>query len=84
MLTNDIETFYKNMEIHDKRKIVRLEKERDKYKNIVEELEGMIQGDIDGFSTINLYGGCNDILEVLQNYKDKLQELKGGSDDEKL
>ena len=27
MITNDIETFYKNIEIHDKRKIEKKEKE---------------------------------------------------------
>lgn len=39
MLTNDMETFYKNMEIHDKRKIARLEKEN---KQLKEEIKKYI------------------------------------------
>lgn len=49
---------------------------KEEIKKILKELEDYIQGDIDGFMTINEFGGCNDILEVLQNYIDKIQELK--------
>lgn len=36
MITNDIETFYKNMEIHDKRKIERLEQENKQLKEKID------------------------------------------------
>ena len=46
--------------------------------NIVNELEAMFDGDLDGFFTINEKGSCNEIIEVIQNYKNKLKELKEG------
>lgn len=51
-------------------------KEIERLNNIINELDAMIQGDIDGFSTINEFGSCDYILELLQIYKDKLKELK--------
>lgn len=42
--------------------------------NIFEE---MIKGDIDGFSTINEFGGCNEIIDLLEIYLEKIKELKG-------
>lgn len=46
--------------------------------NIINELEAMFDGDLDGFFTINEKGSCNEIIEVIQNYKNKLKELKEG------
>ena len=54
----------------------KLDDEEARLNNIINELDGMIQGDLDGFFTINNYGACNEIIEVLQNYKDKLKALK--------
>ncbi len=75
----EYETQFKQYKIVRKY-ITNLQKEnkrlKEEIKNILKELEDYIQGDIDGFMTINEFGGCNDILEVLQNYIDKIQELK--------
>ena len=53
-------------------------KRKNKYQDIINELEKMFDRDLDGFQTINEKGACNDIIEVIQNYKDKLKELKEG------
>lgn len=55
-----------------------LVKENERLNNIIDELEKMFDGDLDGFRTINEKGACNDILEVIEIYKDKLKELKEG------
>lgn len=52
--------------------------ENQRLNNIIDELDKMFDGDLDGFFTINEKGACNDIIEVIQNYKDKLKELKEG------
>lgn len=44
--------------------------------NIINELDAMFNGDLDGFFTINEKGSCNEIIEVIQNYKNKLKELR--------
>ena len=54
------------------------DKEIKRLNNIINELDVMFDGDLDGFFTINEKGACNDIIEVIQNYKDKLKELKEG------
>lgn len=54
MITNDTETFYKNMEIHDKRKIVKLEKEIEELK---EQLDLYKQALLDIKEYINNLGG---------------------------
>jgi molecular chaperone GrpE (heat shock protein) len=50
--------------------------------NIINEMEKMFDGDLDGFQTINEKGACNDIIEVIQNYKDKLKALKKGNNND--
>lgn len=60
------------------RDITTLTKDKIKLKNIINELESMFDGDLDGFFTINEKGSCNEIIEVIQNYKNKLKELKEG------
>ena len=54
----------------------RLNKEIARLNYIINELEAMFDGDLDGFFTINEKGACNEIIEVIQNYKDKLKALK--------
>jgi hypothetical protein len=54
----------------------------DRLNNIINELEKMFDGDLDGFQTINAKGACNDIIEVIQNYKDKLKTLKKGNNND--
>lgn len=75
MITNDIETFYKNMEIHDKRKIAKLEKE-------IEELKEQLANDIDRYEdTISYQLGFDKGKEYLQQKIDKaievLKEIEG-------
>lgn len=47
-----------------------------KCEDTLNKLNSMIEGDLDGFYTINEFGGCNDIIEILEIYRDKLKELK--------
>lgn len=67
----------KDLEKANDEKVEKIEK----LNNIINELDAMFDGDLDGFFTINEKGACNDIIEVIQNYKDKLKELKGKSND---
>ena len=77
MLTNDIESFYKNMEIHDKRKIVKLEKE-------IEELKEQLANDIDRYEdTISYQLGFDKGKEQLkQEILEFINNLKGGDKQE--
>lgn len=45
---------------------------------VIKKVTNAIKNDIDGFITINNYGECNDILELLELY---LDILKGDSND---
>lgn len=49
--------------------------EKEKQKEVIDEITSAIQGDIDGFATINNYGECNEILEILEIYLDILKEV---------
>lgn len=42
-------------------------------KEILNKINSAINGDIDGFSSINEKGSCNDILELLEIYKGILE-----------
>ena len=57
------------------------DKEIDRLNNIINELDAMFDGDLDGFFTINEKGSCDEIIEVIQNYKDKIKELKENKDE---
>lgn len=46
-----------------------------KQKEVINKITSAIQGDIDGFLTINEHGECNDILELLEIYLDILKEV---------
>ena len=50
--------------------------ENQKQKEVIDKITSAIQGDIDGFLTINEHGECNDILELLEIYLDILKEGK--------
>ena len=50
--------------------------EYQKLKKVFKKLKDNIDGSIDGFITINEYGSCNDILEVLYDLKDILKEVE--------
>lgn len=52
-----------------------LQKENKKQKEVIDRITSNIQNDIDGFITINNYGECNDILELLEIYLDILKEV---------
>lgn len=39
----------------------------------IQNITDVINGHIDGFTTINEFGGCNDILEVLHDLKETLE-----------
>ena len=68
MITNDIETFYENMEIHDKRKIAKLEKE-------IKELKEQLENDIDRYEdTISYQLGFDKGKEYMQQRIDKAIE----------
>jgi len=81
MITNDIETFYKNMEIHDKRKIAKLEKE-------IEELKEQLANDIDRYEDTISYqlGFSKGKEEIKKEIKKEILEfvnnLKGGDKQE--
>ena len=47
-----------------------------KYKEVIEKIKNAIDGDIDGFITINEHGECTEILELLEIYKDILKEVE--------
>lgn len=55
-----------------------LQEENKKQKEVIEKITNAIKNEIDGFITINNYGECNDILELLELY---LDILKGGNND---
>ena len=52
-----------------------LRQENQKYKEVIDKIKNAIDGDIDGFITINEYGECNAILDLLEIYKDILKEV---------
>ena len=51
-------------------------KENEKYKEVIDKIKNAIDGDIDGFTTINEHGECTEILELLEIYKDILKEVE--------
>ena len=53
-----------------------LREENKKYKEIIEKISNAINSDIYGFETINEYGECAEILEILEFYKDILKEVE--------
>ena len=53
-----------------------LREENKKYKEVIDKIRNAIDGDIDGFGTINEHGECNGILELLEIYKDILKEVE--------
>lgn len=59
-----------------KDKIKCLEQENKKYKEVINKLSKSIDGHYDGFTTINEFGACNDIIEFLLEIKDILKEVE--------
>ena len=59
-----------------KDKIKCLEQENKKYKEVINKLSKSIDGHYDGFTTINEFGACNDIIELLLEIKDILKEVE--------
>lgn len=47
-----------------------------KYKKVINKLSESIDGYYDGFTTINEFGACNDIIELLLEFKDILKEVE--------
>ena len=56
--------------------IKKILEQNQKYKEVIDKIRNAIDGDIDGFGTINEHGECNGILELLEIYKDILKEVK--------
>lgn len=54
-------------------KIVNLERQCKKQKDVIDNITNAIQGDIDGFQTINEHGESTEILELLEIYVDILK-----------
>ena len=69
---NEMKSYIKTLNI----KIDDLEQQCKKQKEVIDKITNAIQGDIDGFITINEHGECNDILELLEIYLDILKEEK--------
>lgn len=46
-----------------------------KQKEVIDKITSNIKNDIDGFMTINDYGECNNILDLLNIYLDILNEV---------
>lgn len=65
----------KNIEYY-KNKNQRLEKENQRYKEVINKLSESIDGHYDGFTTINEFGACNDIIELLLEFKDILKGVE--------
>mgnify|MGYP004498355589 CR=1 FL=1 len=55
--------------------LMNLQEQVKKPKEVIDKITNAIQGDIDGFITINEHGECNDILELLEIYLDILKEV---------
>lgn len=53
-----------------------LEQENQKYKEVIDKLSESVEGHYDGFTTINEFGACNDIIELLLEFKDILKEVE--------
>lgn len=77
MITNDIETFYKNMEIHDKRKIAKLEKE-------IKKLKEQLANDIDRYEDTISYqlGFEKGKEEIKKEILEFVNNLNGGDKQE--
>ena len=56
--------------------IYSLEQQVKKQKEVINKIRNAIDGDIDGFATINEHGECTEILELLEIYKDILKEVE--------
>ena len=52
-----------------------LEQENKKYKEVIDQISNTINGDINGFRTINEHGESTEILDLLEVYKDILKEV---------
>ena len=70
------EKLLSDLDLLEKRKINELLEYKKGYynqKEILNKINSAINGDIDGFSSINEKGSCNDILELLEIYKGILE-----------
>lgn len=55
--------------------IANLEQQCKKQKEVIDKITNAIQGDIEGFRTINEHGESTEILELLEIYIDVLKEV---------
>ena len=55
--------------------MINWKEESQKQKEVIDKIKNAIDGDIDGFATINEHGECTEILELLEIYKDILKEV---------
>lgn len=61
--------------IHLMKRIVELQQENKKYKEVIDKIKINIENDIDGFRTINEFGESQAILELLDIYLGILKEV---------
>ena len=54
--------------------MINWKEESQKQKEVIDKIKNAIDGDIDGFATINEHGECTEILELLEIYKDILKD----------
>ena len=55
--------------------MINWKKENKKQKEVIDKITNAIQGDIEGFRTINEHGESTEILELLEIYIDILKEV---------
>lgn len=53
-----------------------LKEENEKYKEVINKLSKSIDGHYDGFTTVNEFGACNAIIELLLEFKEILKEVE--------
>lgn len=54
----------------------RYERKNEKYKETINKLSESMEGHYDGFTSINEFGACNDIIELLLEFKDILKDVE--------
>lgn len=70
------ESMLKDLIIELQEENSRYERKNQKYKKVINKLSKSIDGHYDGVTTINEFGACNDIIELLLEFKDILKEVE--------
>lgn len=56
--------------------ILMISEANQKYKRTLDKLSESLEGHLDRFGTINYFGACNDIIELLLEFKEILKEVE--------